>query len=226
MKIFSRCRDRVRDDLRHFSLCRAGVIPLMQSQGTDEEEAAHVLGASGWQMFWRVTLPNIKWGLLYGIDALCNARAVGEFGAVSVVSGHIRGRTNTFPLHVESLYDDYNFAAAFAVASLLALLALVTLAAKTWVEWRFRSETAARHSAVNQRQMALFFKPMALIVEDTRHSLQESRQWLTAQSPIQGTGQYRKNGERDFGCCFHDTVARQLDQDPLDAHFFRRESVV
>jgi sulfate transport system permease protein len=109
----------------------------MQSQGTDEEEAAFVLGASGWQMFWRVTLPNIKWGLLYGV-ILCNARAMGEFGAVSVVSGHIRGRTNTIPFHVEILYNEYNFAAAFAVASLLALLALVTLAAKSWVEWRFR----------------------------------------------------------------------------------------
>ena len=121
------------------------VIPLMQSQGTDEEEAAFVLGASGWQMFWRVTLPNIKWGLLYGI-ILCNARAMGEFGAVSVVSGHIQGRTNTIPLHVEILYNEYNFAAAFAVASLLALLALITLVAKTWVEWRFRSETAAQHA--------------------------------------------------------------------------------
>jgi sulfate transport system permease protein len=111
------------------------LIPLMQAGGREEEEAARVLGASGWQMFWRVTLPNIKWGLLYGV-ILCNARAMGEFGAVSVVSGHIRGRTNTLPLHVEILYNEYNFQAAFAVASLLALLALVTLVAKTLVEWR------------------------------------------------------------------------------------------
>ena len=106
------------------------LIPLMQAQGTDEEEAAVVLGGSGWQTFWHVTLPNIKWALLYGV-ILCNARAMGEFGAVSVVSGHIRGLTNTIPLHVEILYNEYNYAAAFAVASLLALLALVTLAAKT-----------------------------------------------------------------------------------------------
>ena len=111
------------------------LIPLMQAQGREEEEAAVVLGASGWQTFRHVTLPNIKWGLLYGV-ILCNARAMGEFGAVSVVSGHIRGQTNTLPLHVEILYNEYNFAAAFAVASLLALLALVTLAVKTWVEWR------------------------------------------------------------------------------------------
>jgi sulfate/thiosulfate transport system permease protein len=111
------------------------LIPLMQSQGRDEEEAAIVLGASGWQTFWRVTVPNIKWGLLYGV-ILCNARAMGEFGAVSVVSGHIRGETNTMPLHVEILYNEYQFVAAFAVASLLALLALVTLAIKTYVEWR------------------------------------------------------------------------------------------
>jgi sulfate/thiosulfate transport system permease protein len=109
------------------------LIPLMQAQGTEEEEAAVTLGASGWQTFWRVTLPNIKWGLLYGI-ILCNARAMGEFGAVSVVSGHIRGSTNTLPLHVEILYNEYNHAAAFAVASLLALLALITLAIKTFVE--------------------------------------------------------------------------------------------
>ncbi|AYH42897.1 sulfate ABC transporter permease subunit CysW [Azoarcus sp. DN11] len=111
------------------------LIPLMQAQGREEEEAAIVLGANGWQTFWHVTLPNIKWGLLYGV-ILCNARAMGEFGAVSVVSGHIRGETNTLPLHVEILYNEYQFAAAFAVASLLALLALATLAIKTWVEHR------------------------------------------------------------------------------------------
>jgi sulfate transport system permease protein len=117
------------------------LIPLMQSQGSEEEEAALVLGASGWRTFWHVTLPNIKWGLLYGV-ILCNARAMGEFGAVSVVSGHIRGETNTIPLQVEILYNEYNFAAAFAVASLLALLALVTLALKTFIEWRLRDEGA------------------------------------------------------------------------------------
>jgi sulfate transport system permease protein len=111
------------------------LIPLMQAQGKEEEEAAVSLGASGWQTFWRVTLPNIKWGLLYGV-ILCNARAMGEFGAVSVVSGHIRGMTNTMPLHVEILYNEYNFVAAFAVASLLALLALVTLLVKALVEWQ------------------------------------------------------------------------------------------
>ena len=116
------------------------LIPLMQSQGKDEEEAAVSLGASGWQMFWRVTLPNIKWGLLYGV-ILSNARAMGEFGAVSVVSGHIRGETNTLPLHVEILYNEYNAIGAFASASILALLALVTLVAKTIVEWRMRAET-------------------------------------------------------------------------------------
>ena len=111
------------------------LIPLMQEQGSEEEEAAIVLGASGWQTFFRVTLPNIKWGLLYGL-ILCNARAMGEFGAVSVVSGHIRGETNTLPLHVEILYNEYAFAASFAVASVLTLLALVTLALKTLVEKR------------------------------------------------------------------------------------------
>ena len=117
------------------------LIPLVESQGTEEEEAALTLGASGFQTFWRVTLPNIKWGLLYGV-ILCNARAMGEFGAVSVVSGHIRGRTNTMPLHIEILYNEYQFAPAFAVASLLALLALATLLAKTVVEWKARQQSA------------------------------------------------------------------------------------
>jgi sulfate transport system permease protein len=118
------------------------LIPLMQEQGPEEEEAAMVLGATGWQTFFRVTLPNIKWGLLYGL-ILCNARAMGEFGAVSVVSGHIRGLTNTLPLHVEILYNEYSFAAAFAVASLLTLLALVTLALKSLVEWQQRRTAPA-----------------------------------------------------------------------------------
>ncbi|MCH7342861.1 sulfate ABC transporter permease subunit CysW [Pelomonas sp. CA6] len=116
------------------------LIPLMQAQGRDEEEAATVLGASGFKTFWHVTLPNIKWGLLYGV-ILCNARAFGEFGAVSVVSGHIRGQTNTLPLHVEILYNEYQFAAAFAVASLLALLALVTLGIKQFIEWQATRST-------------------------------------------------------------------------------------
>jgi len=121
------------------------LIPLMQDQGTGDEEAALSLGASGWQTFWYVTLPNIKWGLLYGV-LLCNARAMGEFGAVSVVSGRIRGLTNTMPLHVEILYNEYNMVAAFAVASLLALLALVTLALKTFLELRFGAGAAGgRH---------------------------------------------------------------------------------
>ncbi|MGH8656454.1 MAG: sulfate ABC transporter permease subunit CysW [Gammaproteobacteria bacterium] len=120
------------------------IIPLMQEQGTEEEQAALSLGATGWQTFWRVTMPNIRWGLLYGV-LLCNARAMGEFGAVSVVSGHIRGQTNTLPLHVEILYNEYNFAAAFAVASLLAGLALVTLALKTFLEWRHGADLAATH---------------------------------------------------------------------------------
>ncbi|MBN8455463.1 sulfate ABC transporter permease subunit CysW [Accumulibacter sp.] len=115
------------------------LIPLMEAQGSEEEEAAVVLGASGWQVFWHITLPNIKWGLLYGV-ILCNARAMGEFGAVSVVSGHIRGQTNTMPLYVEILYNEYNYAAAFAVASLLALLAIVTLALKTLVERQTRRQ--------------------------------------------------------------------------------------
>jgi len=117
------------------------LIPLMQSQGTEEEESARMLGAGGWQIFRRVTLPNVKWALLYGI-ILCNARALGEFGAVSVVSGHIRGQTNTLPLHIEVLYNEYNFAAAFAVASLLTVFALVTLVLKTALAWRISRQVA------------------------------------------------------------------------------------
>ncbi|WP_211452807.1 sulfate ABC transporter permease subunit CysW [Collimonas antrihumi] len=124
------------------------LIPLMQAQGSEEEEAALVLGASGWKTFRHVTLPNIKWGLLYGV-ILCNARAMGEFGAVSVVSGHIRGETNTIPLQVEILYNEYNFQAAFAVASLLAFLALLTLALKSFIEWRLR-ETVLPHNVGHQ----------------------------------------------------------------------------
>ena len=123
------------------------LIPLMQAQGKDEEEAAISLGASGWQMFFRVTLPNIKWGLLYGV-ILANARAMGEFGAVSVVSGHIRGETNTLPLYVEIIYNEYNAIGAFAAASVLALLALVTLVAKTLVEWKIRQETTMLEAAL------------------------------------------------------------------------------
>ncbi|VXA82226.1 sulfate transport protein (ABC superfamily, membrane) [Acinetobacter sp. 8I-beige] len=123
------------------------LIPLMEAQGTEEEEAAIVLGASGWQTFWKVTLPNIKWGLIYGV-ILCNARAMGEFGAVSVVSGHIRGETNTLPLHVEILYNEYTFSAAFAVSSLLALLAIVTLVLKTWVELRQEKQNKHNNSTV------------------------------------------------------------------------------
>jgi sulfate/thiosulfate transport system permease protein len=122
------------------------LIPLMEAQGRDEEEAAVVLGAKGWQVLWHVTLPNVRWGLIYGV-LLCNARAMGEFGAVSVVSGHIRGQTTTLPLHVEILYNEYQFAGAFAAASLLAFLALLTLIIKTWVEWN-----AARDLAVETNQ--------------------------------------------------------------------------
>ncbi len=122
------------------------LIPFMQSQGRDEEEAAITLGASGWQVFWKVTLPNVKWGLLYGI-ILCNARAMGEFGAVSVVSGHIRGQTNTVPLHVEILYSEFHFAAAFAVSSLLLAIALVTLVVKRLVEWRVERQRTAGGAA-------------------------------------------------------------------------------
>ena len=125
------------------------LIPLMQAQGTEEEQSALTLGASGCQTFWRVTLPNVKWGLLYGV-ILCNARAFGEFGAVSVVSGHIRGETNTVPLHVEILYNEYQFTAAFAVASLLAMLAIVTLVVKSFVEWRAAREQAAAVAAFEE----------------------------------------------------------------------------
>ncbi len=130
------------------------LIPLMQAQGNEEEQAAIVLGASGWQTFWYVTLPNIKWGLIYGV-ILCNARAMGEFGAVSVVSGHIRGHTNTMPLHVEILYNEYQSVAAFAVASLLALLALVTLAIKSIVEWRHERELKLSADTPPERPLVL-----------------------------------------------------------------------
>ena len=125
-----------------FPMVARELIPIMKAQGNDEEEAAITLGASGWKTFWYITLPNIKWGLLYGV-ILCNARAMGEFGAVSVVSGHIRGLTNTLPLQIEILYNDYNFTAAFAAASLLAFLALFTLVIKSLVEFRFRAELKA-----------------------------------------------------------------------------------
>lgn len=130
------------------------LIPLMQAQGTEEEEAAITLGASGFKTFWRVTLPNIKWGILYGV-ILCNARAMGEFGAVSVVSGHIRGLTNTMPLQVEILYNEYNFVAAFAVASLLAFLALVTLLIKSIAEWQLAKEIQALRSGYEESGPAL-----------------------------------------------------------------------
>ncbi|MEO7886102.1 sulfate ABC transporter permease subunit CysW [Polaromonas sp.] len=129
------------------------LIPLMQAQGNDEEQAAIVLGATGWQTFWHVTLPNIKWGLIYGV-ILCNARAMGEFGAVSVVSGHIRGQTNTLPLHVEILYNEYQSVAAFAVASLLAILALVTLVIKSAAEWRHEAEMKAAADLPPERPRA------------------------------------------------------------------------
>ncbi|MFZ3219881.1 MAG: sulfate ABC transporter permease subunit CysW [Rhodoferax sp.] len=129
------------------------LIPLMQAQGTEEEQAAIVLGATGWQTFWHVTLPNIKWGLVYGV-ILCNARAMGEFGAVSVVSGHIRGQTNTMPLHVEILYNEYQSVAAFAVASLLALLAVATLLIKSVVEWQFEREQKAAAALPPERPTA------------------------------------------------------------------------
>jgi sulfate transport system permease protein len=130
-----------------FPLIARELIPVMQAQGKDDEETALSLGATGWQTFWRVTLPNIRWGLMYGV-LLCNARAMGEFGAVSVISGHVRGLTNTMPLHVEILYNEYNYMAAFAVASLLALLALLTLAGKSFLEWR---QPELRHTARRAR---------------------------------------------------------------------------
>jgi sulfate transport system permease protein len=129
------------------------LIPLMQAQGNEEEQAATVLGANGWQTFWYVTLPNIKWGLIYGV-ILCNARAMGEFGAVSVVSGHIRGQTNTMPLHVEILYNEYQSVAAFAVASLLALLALVTLVIKSVAEWKHEREMKAASELPQEQPVA------------------------------------------------------------------------
>jgi sulfate/thiosulfate transport system permease protein len=135
-----------------FPLVARELIPLMQAQGTDEEEAALTLGANGWQIFWRVTLPSVKWGLLYGV-ILCNARAMGEFGAVSVVSGHIRGLTNTIPLHVEILYNEYQFTAAFAVASLLCLLALVTLIAKHVVERKIKQQAHSSTVDLTRRRV-------------------------------------------------------------------------
>ncbi len=135
----SRCRIVLATVFVTFPFVARELIPLMHAQGSEQEEAARVLGANGWQIFSRVTLPNIKWALLYGV-ILCNARAMGEFGAVSVVSGHIRGQTNTMPLHIEILYNEYQFAAAFAVASLLAGLALVTLVLKYIVEQRVKAE--------------------------------------------------------------------------------------
>ena len=141
--IFAVPGHRAGDDLRHLPVRRPRADPADAGAGhATRRRRRSSLGASGWQTFWRVTLPNIRWGLLYGV-LLCNARAMGEFGAVSVVSGHIRGLTNTMPLHVEILYNEYNFVAAFAVASLLALLALVTLVLKTLLEWRYADELAA-----------------------------------------------------------------------------------
>lgn len=131
-----------------FPIVARELIPVMKAQGNEEEEAAMTLGAGGFQTFWRVTLPNIKWGLLYGV-ILCNARAMGEFGAVSVVSGHIRGQTNTLPLHIEILYNEYNFTAAFAAASLLAMLALVTLVLKSIIEFKYRAELQAAGKTEN-----------------------------------------------------------------------------
>ena len=151
------------------------LIPLMQAQGSEEEQAAIVLGASGWQTFWYVTLPNIKWGLIYGV-ILCNARAMGEFGAVSVVSGHIRGQTNTMPLHVEILYNEYQSVAAFAVASLLALLALVTLVIKSAAQWRQEREMRAAADASPERPAATTTVRADLALASTWTSPQPLRQ--------------------------------------------------
>jgi len=151
------------------------LIPLMQAQGSEEEQAAIVLGASGWQTFWYVTLPNIKWGLIYGV-ILCNARAMGEFGAVSVVSGHIRGQTNTMPLHVEILYNEYQSVAAFAVASLLALLALVTLVIKSTAQWLQEREMRAAADASPERPASTTTVRAELALASTLTSPQTRRQ--------------------------------------------------
>jgi sulfate transport system permease protein len=155
------------------------LIPLMQAQGSEEEQAAQVLGASGWQTFWYVTLPNIKWGLIYGV-ILCNARAMGEFGAVSVVSGHIRGQTSTMPLHVEVLYNEYQSVAAFAVASLLALLALVTLVIKSVVEWRHERERKALAELPPERPTTSITSVRAEPVEALRQAQGERLQGQTS----------------------------------------------
>jgi ABC-type multidrug transport system fused ATPase/permease subunit len=150
------------------------LIPLMQAQGNDEEQAAIVLGATGWQTFRYVTLPNIKWGLIYGV-ILCNARAMGEFGAVSVVSGHIRGQTNTMPLHVEILYNEYQSVAAFAVASLLALLALVTLVIKSVAEWQHEREMKAANEMPPERPLALEKPIMSIEIRNVSKKFGEFR---------------------------------------------------
>jgi sulfate transport system permease protein len=159
------------------------LIPLMQAQGNDEEEAAHVLGASGWQIFRRVTLPNIKWGLLYGV-ILCNARAMGEFGAVSVVSGHIRGQTDTMPLYVEILYNEYNFSAAFAVASLLALLALVTLGLKLLAERGMAGRGTREAAPLSSTALAnATFEPERVSAARPMAKAQENKRSASAKAP-------------------------------------------
>ena len=173
------------------------LIPLMQDQGRDEEEAAATLGASGLGTFLRVTLPNIKWGLLYSV-LLCNARALGEFGAVSVVSGHIRGVTNTMPLHVELLYNNYDYVGAFAVSALLAMLALITLALKSLLEWRYADELAAVHRHLGESH-----------VSDRRFRLQEVR-------PLSGAERRQLRGAAGRLCLAAGAV--RLGQDHLAAH--------